>query len=130
MTHSNRVNRMLLCTHTGKMPDFTFPAVPATPLLDLHQGACNTCSSSATTMRMGIERALQITFGSQLKEVVQVGCGAVQCSHRGLGATHRSHGEAHSTQLLALLREGRMCLSSTRLLLATSVRWALAKQPL
>ncbi|CAI5463771.1 unnamed protein product [Closterium sp. Yama58-4] len=37
------------------------------------QGACNTCPSSAATMKMGIERALQDAFGEKLKEVMQLG---------------------------------------------------------
>ncbi len=37
------------------------------------QGACGTCSSSAATMKMGIERALKNAFGDALKEVIQVG---------------------------------------------------------
>eukprot|EP00897_Mesotaenium_endlicherianum_P004008 jgi/Mesen1/3635/ME000020S03162 len=36
------------------------------------QGACGTCPSSTATMKMGIERSLQATFGEQLKEVMQV----------------------------------------------------------
>ncbi len=36
------------------------------------QGACGTCSSSAATMKMGIERALRSAFGDALKEVLQV----------------------------------------------------------
>ena len=36
------------------------------------EGACGTCSSSATTMRLGIEGSLRATFGAELKEVVQV----------------------------------------------------------
>jgi Fe-S cluster biogenesis protein NfuA len=37
------------------------------------QGACGTCSSSAATMKMGIERALKTAFGDALKEVIQLG---------------------------------------------------------
>ncbi|GJP31752.1 hypothetical protein CLOM_g14821 [Closterium sp. NIES-68] len=37
------------------------------------QGACNTCPSSAATMKMGIKRALQDAFGKRLKEVMQLG---------------------------------------------------------
>ena len=37
------------------------------------QGACGTCSSSAATMKMGIERALKNAFGDALKEVIQLG---------------------------------------------------------
>ncbi|EIE23413.1 NifU-domain-containing protein [Coccomyxa subellipsoidea C-169] len=36
------------------------------------QGACGTCPSSAGTMKMGIERALQGAFGDKLKGVLQV----------------------------------------------------------
>ncbi|CAL8472276.1 g11818 [Coccomyxa elongata] len=36
------------------------------------QGACGTCPSSAGTMKMGIERALQGAFGDKLKGVQQV----------------------------------------------------------
>lgn len=36
------------------------------------QGACGTCPSSTATMKMGIERALQAKFGSQLVEVMQI----------------------------------------------------------
>jgi len=36
------------------------------------EGACGTCPSSTTTMKMGVERRLQEAFGDQLKEVVQV----------------------------------------------------------
>eukprot|EP00850_Spirogloea_muscicola_P009800 SM000056S17918 [mRNA] locus=s56:74246:78346:+ [translate_table: standard] len=36
------------------------------------QGACGTCPSSTSTMKMGIERALQAKFQSSLREVVQV----------------------------------------------------------
>ncbi|KAK9905518.1 hypothetical protein WJX75_001443 [Coccomyxa subellipsoidea] len=36
------------------------------------QGACGTCPSSAGTMKMGIERALQGAFGEKLKGVQQV----------------------------------------------------------
>lgn len=42
------------------------------------EGACDTCASSATTMRLGIERSLQTTFGEQLREVVQVDQGVSQ----------------------------------------------------
>ncbi len=37
------------------------------------QGACGTCSSSAATMKMGIERAIKNAFGDALKEVIQLG---------------------------------------------------------
>ena len=37
------------------------------------QGACGTCSSSAATMKMGIERALKNAFGDALKDVIQLG---------------------------------------------------------
>ena len=37
------------------------------------QGACGTCSSSAATMKMGIERALKNAFGDALKQVIQLG---------------------------------------------------------
>ena len=37
------------------------------------QGACGTCSSSAATMKRGIERALKNAFGDALKEVIQLG---------------------------------------------------------
>ena len=37
------------------------------------QGACGSCSSSAATMKMGIERALRNAFGDALKEVIQLG---------------------------------------------------------
>jgi Fe-S cluster biogenesis protein NfuA len=37
------------------------------------QGACGTCSSSAATMKMGIERSLKTAFGDAIKEVIQVG---------------------------------------------------------
>ncbi|BBN12453.1 NFU1 iron-sulfur cluster scaffold homolog, mitochondrial [Marchantia polymorpha subsp. ruderalis] len=36
------------------------------------QGACGTCPSSTTTMKMGIERVLNEKFGESLKGVVQV----------------------------------------------------------
>ncbi|KAL3685491.1 hypothetical protein R1sor_003513 [Riccia sorocarpa] len=36
------------------------------------QGACGTCPSSTTTMKMGIERVLNEKFGDSLKGVVQV----------------------------------------------------------
>ncbi|KAG0616195.1 hypothetical protein M758_5G097900 [Ceratodon purpureus] len=36
------------------------------------QGACGTCPSSTSTMKMGIERVLMEKFGDLLKEVVQV----------------------------------------------------------
>lgn len=36
------------------------------------QGACGTCPSSTTTMKMGIERVLKEKFGDALKEVRQV----------------------------------------------------------
>ncbi|XP_024368329.1 uncharacterized protein [Physcomitrium patens] len=36
------------------------------------QGACGTCPSSTSTMKMGIERVLMEKFGDVLKEVVQV----------------------------------------------------------
>lgn len=35
-------------------------------------GACGTCPSSTSTMKMGIERVLMEKFGDLLKEVVQV----------------------------------------------------------
>eukprot|EP00798_Chlamydomonas_sp_ICE-L_P027154 gene27154-2388_t len=35
------------------------------------QGACGTCPSSVTTMKMGIERSLKAAFGEDLKEVIQ-----------------------------------------------------------
>lgn len=35
-------------------------------------GACGTCPSSATTMKMGIERVLKEKFGDAVKDVVQV----------------------------------------------------------
>lgn len=37
-----------------------------------HVGACGTCPSSTSTMKMGIERVLMEKFGDVLKEVVQV----------------------------------------------------------
>ena len=37
------------------------------------QGACGTCPSSTSTMKMGIERSLRAAFGDQLKEVISVG---------------------------------------------------------
>nr|XP_043636050.1 nifU-like protein 1, chloroplastic [Erigeron canadensis] len=36
------------------------------------QGACGTCPSSTTTMKMGIERVLKEKFGDALKDIVQV----------------------------------------------------------
>ena len=36
------------------------------------QGACGTCASSTTTMKMGIERAIQAAFATQLKEIIQL----------------------------------------------------------
>jgi len=36
------------------------------------QGACGTCPSSTTTMKMGIERVLKEKFGDVLKEIRQV----------------------------------------------------------
>ena len=39
------------------------------------EGACGTCPSSTSTMKMGIERALRAAFGDQVKEVVAVGGG-------------------------------------------------------
>eukprot|EP00191_Tetraselmis_sp_GSL018_P010034 CAMPEP_0177616742 /NCGR_PEP_ID=MMETSP0419_2-20121207/24373_1 /TAXON_ID=582737 /ORGANISM="Tetraselmis sp., Strain GSL018" /LENGTH=229 /DNA_ID=CAMNT_0019114931 /DNA_START=86 /DNA_END=776 /DNA_ORIENTATION=- len=36
------------------------------------QGACDSCPSATSTMRMGIERSLQAAFGDELKQVVQV----------------------------------------------------------
>ncbi|XP_031497083.1 nifU-like protein 1, chloroplastic [Nymphaea colorata] len=36
------------------------------------QGACETCPSSTTTMKMGIERVLKENFGDQIKDIVQV----------------------------------------------------------
>ncbi|KAF3776893.1 NifU-like protein 1 [Nymphaea thermarum] len=36
------------------------------------QGACETCPSSTTTMKMGIERVLKEKFGDQIKDIVQV----------------------------------------------------------
>eukprot|EP00271_Cylindrocystis_brebissonii_P003289 TRINITY_DN140_c0_g1_i1.p1 TRINITY_DN140_c0_g1~~TRINITY_DN140_c0_g1_i1.p1 ORF type:complete len:506 (+),score=96.06 TRINITY_DN140_c0_g1_i1:175-1692(+) len=36
------------------------------------QGACGTCPSSTSTMKMGIERSLRNAFGERLREVVQV----------------------------------------------------------
>lgn len=35
-------------------------------------GACESCPSSTTTMKMGIERALKEKFGDSLKDVRQV----------------------------------------------------------
>lgn len=37
------------------------------------QGACGTCPSSTSTMKMGIERSLRAAFGDQVKEVVSLG---------------------------------------------------------
>lgn len=37
------------------------------------QGACGTCPSSTSTMKMGIERSLRAAFGDQLKEVISIG---------------------------------------------------------
>ncbi|CAM6040451.1 unnamed protein product [Sphagnum compactum] len=36
------------------------------------QGACGTCPSSTTTMKMGIERVLKEKFGAAMKEIIQV----------------------------------------------------------
>ncbi|XP_076940723.1 nifU-like protein 1, chloroplastic [Bidens hawaiensis] len=36
------------------------------------QGACESCPSSTTTMKMGIERVLKEKFGDAIKEIVQV----------------------------------------------------------
>ncbi|KAI3805900.1 hypothetical protein L1987_21788 [Smallanthus sonchifolius] len=36
------------------------------------QGACGTCPSSTTTMKMGIERILKEKFGDAIKDIVQV----------------------------------------------------------
>lgn len=36
------------------------------------QGACGTCPSSTTTMKMGIERVLKEKFGEAVKDIVQV----------------------------------------------------------
>ncbi|PWA95447.1 NIF system FeS cluster assembly, NifU [Artemisia annua] len=36
------------------------------------QGACGTCPSSTTTMKMGIERVLKEKFGDAVKDIVQV----------------------------------------------------------
>jgi Fe-S cluster biogenesis protein NfuA len=36
------------------------------------QGACGTCPSSTSTMKMGIERALKSAFGDAVSEVIQV----------------------------------------------------------
>ena len=47
------------------------------PLPPLPSGAGGTCPSSTATLKMGIERSLREAFGSQLREVVQVGDGAV-----------------------------------------------------
>lgn len=41
-------------------------------LLKLPTGACETCPSSTTTMKMGIERVLKEKFGDQIKDIVQV----------------------------------------------------------
>ncbi len=35
-------------------------------------GACGTCPSSTTTMKMGIERVLKEKFGAAMKEIIQV----------------------------------------------------------
>lgn len=37
-----------------------------------HAGACGTCPSSTSTMKMGVERVLREKFGNAMKEVVQV----------------------------------------------------------
>lgn len=34
------------------------------------QGACGTCSSSAATMKMGVERAIRSTFGDAVKDII------------------------------------------------------------
>ncbi|XP_004494442.1 nifU-like protein 1, chloroplastic [Cicer arietinum] len=36
------------------------------------QGACESCPSSTTTMKMGIERVLKEKFGDSIKDIVQV----------------------------------------------------------
>eukprot|EP00737_Agarophyton_chilense_P002489 gb/GEZJ01002842.1/.p1 GENE.gb/GEZJ01002842.1/~~gb/GEZJ01002842.1/.p1 ORF type:complete len:361 (+),score=51.15 gb/GEZJ01002842.1/:561-1643(+) len=36
------------------------------------EGACSSCASAATTMRLGIQKALKQTFGTQLNEVVAI----------------------------------------------------------
>lgn len=36
------------------------------------QGACGTCSSSAATMKMGIERSLKAAFGDAVREIIQL----------------------------------------------------------
>lgn len=36
------------------------------------QGACESCPSSTTTMKMGIERVLKEKFGDAIKDIVQV----------------------------------------------------------
>ena len=56
------------------------------------QGACGTCPSSSSTMRMGIERSLKAAFGDQLVEVVQVSCGAGRVVGREDGGGRREGG--------------------------------------
>lgn len=61
-----------------QLPCHGTPAPPSSPSffpMAAHpaQGSCSTCAQSQATMKMGIERALQLAFGDQLKDVIQVG---------------------------------------------------------
>lgn len=48
------------------------------------EGACGTCASSTSTMKMGIERALQAAFGEQLKGVEQVDAQSTSATVAGI----------------------------------------------
>ncbi|KAJ7523359.1 hypothetical protein O6H91_18G048500 [Diphasiastrum complanatum] len=50
------------------------------------QGACGTCPSSTSTMKMGIERVLKEKFGEVLKEVIQIDPQMLQATVAGINA--------------------------------------------
>lgn len=71
------------------------------------QGACGTCASSTSTMKMGIERAIQGAFGKQLKEVVQLDSGNTSTSVAAIDGHLNTlrpaiHGLGGSVEVLSL----------------------------
>ncbi|XWS36069.1 hypothetical protein CRYUN_Cryun20dG0052300 [Craigia yunnanensis] len=57
---------------TNKLPIIQVNSDFAAIIFDLMTGACGSCPSSTTTMKMGIERVLKEKFGDAVKDIRQV----------------------------------------------------------
>jgi Fe-S cluster biogenesis protein NfuA len=70
-------------------------------------GACGTCPSSATTMSMGLEKALRKTFGEQIAQVAQVDAAGAPTGPGGGGppTVTRASVEEHLATLRPTLKK-------------------------